>query len=82
MSLAIGCWLYEGKKQDTTTKRLDYDRAVLAAFSVNSRGRGALEHYVDPSVNKAMKPMRPLPEYVVSMQSNRKPLEDHDWVLK
>lgn len=81
MSLAIGCWLYEGKKQEAV-KKVDYDRALLSAFSVNTRGRGALEHYVDSSVHRASKPMKPLPDYVISMQRNPKIFEEHDWVLK
>ena len=79
MSLAIGCWLYEGKKQEAGEK-LDIDKAILAAFSVNSRGRGVLEKYVDPSVNS--RPFSPLPNHVIAQQRNPGPLEEFDWVSR
>ena len=34
MALAIGCWLYDGKKQEQVQK-VDIDKALLASFSVN-----------------------------------------------
>ena len=79
MALTIGCWLYEGKKQEAVSG-MDFDQAMLAAFKVNTRGRGALEHYVDPTVNR--RPFRPLPDHVISMQRNPAPLEDFDWVTR
>ena len=80
MALAIGCWLYEGKKQEEIKSGLTFDQAMLSAFSVNSRGRGALEKYVDPSVHR--RPFAPLPDHVIAMQRNPGPLEEHDWVLR
>lgn len=80
MSLAIGCWLYEGKKQQEVKSGVTFDQAMLAAFSVNSRGRGVIEKYVDPSVHR--RPFSPLPDHVIAMQRNPGPLEEHDWVLK
>lgn len=79
MALAIGCWLYEGKKHEAP-KVIDFYQAMLAGFKVNSRGRGILEKYVDPSVHR--KPFSPLPDHVIAMQKNSGPLEDHDWVLR
>ena len=79
MALAIGCWLYEGKKQETV-KKVDYDKALLAAFAVNSRGRGVLEKYVDPRVNS--RPFSPLPDHVIATQRNPGPLEEYDWVIR
>lgn len=80
MALAIGCWLYEGKKQKEVKSGLTFDQAMLAAFKVNSRGRGAIEQYVDPTVHK--KPFSPVPDHVISMQRNTTPFEDFDWVSK
>lgn len=79
MALAIACWLYDGKKQEAT-KGIDFDQAMLAAFAVNSRGRGALEKYVDPSIHT--RPFSPLPDHVIAMQRNPGPLEEFDWVSK
>lgn len=80
MSLAIGCWLYEGKKQEEITNKITFEQAMLSAFAVNSRGRGVIEKYVDPSVHR--KPFSPVPDHVIAMQRNPGPFEDHDWVLR
>jgi hypothetical protein len=79
MSLAIGCWLYDGKKHEEPKSGMTIEQAMLAAFGVNSRGRGAMEKYVDPSVHR--KPFSPVPDHVIAMQRNPGPLEEHDWVL-
>jgi hypothetical protein len=79
MSLAIGCWLYDGKKQDFVEK-IDLDKAILSAFSVNTRGRGVLEKYVDPRIN--YRPFSPLPDHVIAQQRNPGPLEEFDWVSR
>jgi hypothetical protein len=79
MALAIACWLYEGKKQEVA-KGMDFDKAMLAAFAVNSRGRGVIEKYVDPSIHR--RPFSPVPDHVIAMQRNPGPLEEFDWVSK
>ena len=79
MALAIGCWLYEGKKQDQTVK-VDFDRALLAAFSVNTRGRDIIEKYVDPKFNR--RPFSPLPDHVLAVHGSKGPIEDFDWVSR
>lgn len=79
MSLAIACWLYEGKKHEVSVA-INLDTAILNAFAVNSRGRGALEKYVDPRVN--YRPFSPLPDHVIAQQRNPGPLEEFDWVSR
>jgi len=77
MSLAIGCWLYEGKKQDIV-KRVDFDKAVLSAFTINSRGRDVIDNYVDPRINN--RPFSPVPDHVIAIQKNPHPFQDLDWL--
>jgi hypothetical protein len=80
MSLAIGCWLYDGKTHQEAQSSLTFDQAMLAAFKINSRGRGVLEHYVDPAVHG--KHLRPLPDHVISSQKNTSPFNDFNWLSK